>query len=161
MTMLKMLGLSLIALPLLVLLCGQLGLFAGRTPNRLGVQEGLLKPPSRTPNSVSSQARLHPDHPRHLQAQIAPLTYQGDGAVALKRLSDVVNAMERTRLMRQEANYLHFEFSSRWLKFTDDVEFFLDDAAKEIQVRSSSRLGRRDYGVNRARIEAIRKLLTG
>lgn len=161
MKMLKMLALLLIALPLLVLLCGQLGLFAGRTPNRIGLQDGLLKPPSRTPNSVSSQARLHPDRSRHPDAQIAPMAYQGDGAVALKRLRDVVGAMERTTLIRQEANYLYFEVSSRWLKFTDDLEFYLDDAAKEIQVRSSSRLGRKDYGVNRARVEAIRRLFTG
>ncbi|HEY9596037.1 MAG TPA: DUF1499 domain-containing protein, partial [Cyanophyceae cyanobacterium] len=40
--------------------------------------------------------------------------------------------------------------------FVDDVEFFLDDNANVIQVRSASRLGESDLGVNRKRIETIR-----
>ena len=54
--------------------------------------------------------------------------------------------------------YLYAEFTSRLMGFVDDVEFLLE-AAGAIQVRSASRLGKGDLGVNRARIEAIRALL--
>jgi uncharacterized protein (DUF1499 family) len=43
--------------------------------------------------------------------------------------------------------------------FVDDVEFLLDDSAKVIHVRSASRLGESDLGVNRKRIETIRAKL--
>jgi uncharacterized protein (DUF1499 family) len=39
----------------------------------------------------------------------------------------------------------------------DDVHFLFDDAAKEIHFRSASRLGRSDFGVNRKRMEEIRR----
>ena len=156
--MLKIILLALVALPLLLLLAGRLGYLAGQTPEGLGVLEGKLKAPRATPNSVSSQARLHPAHPRHEQAQIDPLAYQGEGAAAMKRLAQLVGQMPHTRLITQRADYLYFECGSRWLKFTDDLEFLLDDDAKQIHVRSASRLGRRDFDVNRERVEAIRKL---
>lgn len=158
--MLKFLALVLLALPLVVLLMGQLGLLAGSRPNGLGVNDGKLKAPRSTPNSVSSQANLHPTHRRHVQAQIAALSYEGDGPAAMKRLAELVAGLRGTRLVTQDANYLYFEFSSRWLKFVDDVEFLLDEHAKVIHVRSASRLGRRDYDVNRGRVERIRKLFT-
>ena len=47
------------------------------------------------------------------------------------------------------------------LRFVDDVEFWVDPAAGVIQVRSSSRLGRKDLGVNRARVERIRAAWAG
>jgi len=46
-------------------------------------------------------------------------------------------------------------FSTHWLKFVDDVEFYLAPGSQKIDVRSASRLGREDFGVNRARMEAI------
>ena len=58
--------------------------------------------------------------------------------------------------MLAHANYLYAEFRSRLLGFVDDVEFFFDGVV--VHVRSASRLGRRDFGVNRARVEEIRRL---
>lgn len=156
--MLKILVLVLLALPLVVLLMGQVGLLAGSRPNGLGVTDGKLRAPRSTPNSVSSQAGLHPTHPRHVEAQVAAFSYNGDGLAAMSRLAELVAGLRGTRLVKQETRYLYFEFSSRWLKFVDDVEFVLDDTARVIHVRSASRLGRRDFGVNRARVEEIRKL---
>jgi uncharacterized protein (DUF1499 family) len=43
--------------------------------------------------------------------------------------------------------------------FVDDVEFLADRASGVVHVRSASRLGRRDFGVNRARIEELRAIL--
>ncbi len=63
------------------------------------------------------------------------------------------------RIVEDRADYLRVEFMSRWLRFVDDAEFWLDPGTNVIQVRSASRLGRKDFGVNRTRIEAIRAQL--
>jgi uncharacterized protein (DUF1499 family) len=75
---------------------------------------------------------------------------------ALKR---VIQAMERTKIITESENYLYVEFTSKLMGYVDDVEFYLDSAAGVIQVRSASRLGQSDLGVNRKRIEQIRAAL--
>ena len=69
--------------------------------------------------------------------------------------------MPRATIVRHEPDYLYAEFRSRRMGFVDDVEFTYDDRAGLIQVRSASRLGRGDLGVNRKRIEAIRARIEG
>ena len=54
-------------------------------------------------------------------------------------------------------DYVHAEFTSDKLGFVDDVEFLLSQAEQVIHVRSASRLGLSDFGVNRARIETLRE----
>ena len=67
-----------------------------------------------------------------------------------------VASMEGSTVVREEAGYLYAEYRTRLLKYVDDVEFVHDAKAGVIHVRSASRLGRRDFGVNRARVEALR-----
>ena len=67
------------------LLAGQLGLLKGTPPTDLGVHDRKLKPPSKTPNSVSSQASLYPEHPQRDYAEIAPFPISGDPAATMKR----------------------------------------------------------------------------
>ena len=151
-----------IALLVVVLFASaRLGLFGGSPPAGLGVTEGKLKPPSRTPNSVSSQAALWPDVPKsdHEQASIAPLALAGDGPATIARLAGLVEATDGARIVEQRPDYLYAQFTSKWLRFVDDVEFWFDPAAGVVQVRSASRVGRKDFGVNRARIESIRARL--
>jgi uncharacterized protein (DUF1499 family) len=62
-------------------------------------------------------------------------------------------------VVEARADYLRATFTTRLMKFTDDVEFWLDPAAGVVQVRSASRLGRKDFGTNRARVEALRTQL--
>ena len=139
-----------------LVIAGQLGMLSGSQPKGLGVTDGRLKAPSRTPNSVSSQAALYPDHPQMDYARIAPLTFQGDGEAAMARLADLLQNSERTIVITRGPDYVYAQSTTALLKFTDDVEFWLDKGNGVIQVRSSSRLGRKDFNVNRARIEAIR-----
>ena len=139
-----------------LLLAGCAGLLAGSEPADLGVQGGRLKAPSTTPNSVSSQAALWTEHPRRTDAGIAPLPMRGDAADAIARLQPLAAAMPGARVVRSSADYLYVQCTSRWLGFVDDVEFWVDPAAGVIQVRSASRIGHGDRGVNRARIEALR-----
>lgn len=139
-----------------VIAAGQLGFLGGRMPTNLGVQKGRLKPPSMTPNSVSSQAGLYPDHPQRDYARIEPLHFSGDPNIAMQKLADVLKSMDRIAVVRQEGDYLYAQATTPLLKFTDDMEFWLDRQAGVIELRSSSRLGRKDFGVNRQRIEAVR-----
>ena len=140
----------------LLFLAGQLGMLKGATPSDLGLKDGRLKPPARTPNSVSSQADLYPDHPQAQYAAIAPLDYQGNAKAAMAKLASVVQAQTGTVIMSQTDDYLYAQSTTKLLRFTDDVEFWLDATNQKIHVRSASRIGRKDFGVNRQRIEAIR-----
>jgi len=155
-TALKLVVVLLAGLLVMLLVAGQLGLLKGKVPSNPGVRDGRLKPPSRTPNSVSSQAGLYPDHPQRKAADIAPLTYTGDGPSAMRQLAAVIDATPRCLLVTRDPGYLYAQCSTQWLKFTDDVEFYLDQAAGVIHVRSASRIGGKDFGVNRARVEALR-----
>jgi len=148
-----------LALALGVLALGQLGGLSGKAPNDLGVRQGRLKPPSVTPNSVSSQAMLYPEQPRFQAAQIDPLGRPGQARATLDQVAELVAGMPGARVVVRQPDYLYVQFTTTWLKFVDDVEFWADPAAQVVQVRSASRLGRSDFGVNRQRIEAIRRAL--
>jgi uncharacterized protein (DUF1499 family) len=160
MVWLKWLGAGMALAVVLPVAIGQAGLLRGHPPASLGVQSGKLAPPSTTPNSVSSQAELWPGHPQREYARIAPLAVAGDGDTALSRLKAQIEATPGARVVSASADYLHAEFETRWLRYTDDAEFWLDRGAGVIHVRSASRLGRKDFGVNRARIEALRARLS-
>jgi uncharacterized protein (DUF1499 family) len=148
----------LLALPLLLVVAGQLGFLKGRMPDDLGVRDGRLKPPSATDNSVSSQAALH-EGAGARYAQIEPLRYRGDPAAALTKIGRMVLQMPGARIMQNGPDYLYVQFETRWLKFVDDAEFWADPSRGVIDVRSAARVGRKDFGVNRARIETIRARL--
>jgi uncharacterized protein (DUF1499 family) len=152
---------ALVALVVAVFVAGQAGFLAGKEPPDLGVRDGKLKPPSRTENSVSSQAGLYADHPMKAYAEIAPIKFTGEGTAAIDRIKRIVETTEGARIVRAEPTYVYAQFQTRWLKFVDDAEFFADEGAKVIHVRSASRIGRGDLGVNRARIEAIRVRFSG
>ena len=158
MIVVKWLVITILVLLVAALLIGQLGLLQGRAPDNLGLRDGKLKPPSKTPNSVSSQASLWPDHPMRAYADIAPLPVVGDPAAAMARLKAVVEAMPGAKVIESRPDYLYAQFTTRLMKYVDDTEFWLDPAAQVIQVRSASRLGGKDYGVNRKRIEEVRRL---
>lgn len=161
MTLLKTIFLALVLIALAVALAAQFGLLRGRMPNDLGSRDGRLKPPSMTRNSVSSQAGLYPDHPQRAYAQIAPFPAADGGPQTLERLRRVVESMDGAKVVKSDPGYLYVQFTTRWMKFVDDCEFWFDPRAGVIQVRSASRIGREDFGVNRERVEAIRARLGG
>ncbi len=140
----------------LLFIAGWVGWLRGTPPADLGARDGRLKPPSATDNSVTSQAALYPDHPQRAYAQIEPLRYTGDGPAAMARLATLLGSWPRTTLVTRQPDYLYAQCETRLLHFTDDVEFLLDAPANLIHVRSASRIGRKDFGVNRARVEALR-----
>lgn len=143
-----------IALPMHqpVLATGSLFSFSGDRPTNLGVSNGLLAPCPSSPNCVSSQSK----DSKH---QIEPLAFDGNSAKAISVLKSIVQELPRTAIITASENYLYAEFTSALMGFVDDVEFYVDPTEHGIQVRSASRLGESDLGVNRKRIEAIRKQL--
>ena len=159
MSLIKWLAIGLAVLAALLLIAGQAGLLQGQPPTDLGLAGGRLKPPSRTPNSVSSQAGLYAENPVQAAAAIAPLAWPGAPAAAMPTLARVIAAMPGAELVEQRPDYLYARFKTRPLGFVDDAEFWLDPTGKLIQVRSASRLGRKDFGVNRQRIDHIRAML--
>jgi uncharacterized protein (DUF1499 family) len=126
-------------------------MFAGKRPEYLGVKDGRLARPRSTPNCVSSQA-----DPADAEHYIAPIAFKGNVLEAIAAARKAVEGMRRATVVRHEGNYLYAEFRSKLMGFVDDVEFTYDEKAGLLHVRSASRLGRRDYGVNRARVEALR-----
>ena len=125
-----------------------------------GVTDGKLKRPSRTENSVSSQAALHPDHPMRAYAEVAPLALNGDGPATMAKLSRLLQAMPGVKVVKDEGKgYLYAQCTTTLLKFVDDIELWFDETNQVVQVRSASRIGRKDFGVNRQRVEALRAAL--
>lgn len=154
----KILLYSLLGLAALILIGARFGLFAGQPPSDLGITDGRLKPPSLTRNSVSSQAALYPDHPQRAYAQIAPLpAIAGDPARSWQTLRAALATLPEITIVRDEPGYLRAEARTRWLRFVDDLEFWANPQTGVIDVRSASRLGSEDFGVNRARAERIRE----
>jgi len=159
MLIIKWLVIVVLLLTVVAVAAGQLRFLQGTAPTDLGARDGKLKPPSMTENSVTSQAALYPDHPQRNYAGIAPLPLKGDGPATLAKIKAIVEGMDGAQVIKSEPGYLYAQFTSRLMKFVDDVEFWFDPAANVIQVRSASRVGRGDMGVNRKRIEAVRAAL--
>jgi uncharacterized protein (DUF1499 family) len=102
------------------------------------------------PNCVSSQAT----DPAH---SIEPFTYSGSVLDAMRRLRTALKSEQRITVVSEHDGYLHVEARSLVFRFVDDVEFLVDPGHRLIHVRSASRTGYSDLGVNRRRVERIRQ----
>ena len=118
-------------------------------PDNLGLKNNLLLSCPKSPNCVVSQT----SGPKH---QIHPIHYTSSVEIAKERLNQVILSMVDTRIITQNKVYWHVEFTTRWLRFIDDVEFYFPESEALIHLRSASRSGYWDLGVNRKRVEEIR-----
>jgi len=116
---------------------------AGEPPQNIGVQDGRLTPCPDSPNCVSSY-ETEESH------SIEPLVAE------LNQIEQVLLGLDEANIVDAGDNYLYAEFTSRIMGYVDDVEFLFDPVNGITHVRSASRLGYGDMGVNRKRIEAIR-----
>ncbi|MDH3713275.1 MAG: DUF1499 domain-containing protein [Gammaproteobacteria bacterium] len=114
----------------------------------IGIAAATLSACPPTPNCVSSAA----DSERHA---IAPFTIVGKAEAAWRALHEVVAGMKRTEVITDSDDYLHVECASRLFGFVDDLEFQLRAGENLIAVRSASRIGYTDHGVNRRRVEHV------
>ncbi len=124
---------------------------SGTMPNP-GINNSELAPCPKTPNCVSSQAH----DKKHF---IEPINFAGTQQQAHDRLLQIIESEKRTKILTDQKDYIHVEFTSALFRFVDDVEFYFPkEKADEtvIHTRSASRVGSSDFGVNRKRIERIR-----
>lgn len=77
----------------------------------------------------------------------------------IQQLAEVLQEWPRVQVVTQSEDYLHAEFTSTLFRFIDDVEFYWNAQEGWMEVRSASRLGYSDLGVNRERVEALRSRL--
>ncbi|MCA9472637.1 MAG: DUF1499 domain-containing protein [Nitrospirales bacterium] len=113
-------------------------------------QRHSLKPCPDSPNCVSS----HSHDPRH---HIEPLAFSGTIDEAKEKLRTILERQFQAHITTDHDFYLHGEVTSPWFRFIDDIEFLFDAERHLIHVRSASRTGYWDLGVNRKRIERLRK----
>ncbi len=126
-------------------------LFSGTQPDNLGVQNQQFAPCPDSPNCVSSQT-IAGDNLHH----IAPITYTGDRQTAKALIHRILGAVPRTTIVVETEDYIRAESRSKLMGFVDDVEFYFPAEQNQIEIRSASRLGESDLGVNRRRLEQIR-----
>lgn len=120
---------------------------AGEPPQNIGVQDGRLAACPDSPNCVSS---FESDEEHGIQPIRANL----------RQVEQVLVGLEEANIVESSDGYLYAEFTSRIMRYVDDVEFLEDPAQGVTHVRSASRLGYSDLGANRSRIENIRSLIS-
>lgn len=118
----------------------------------LGVRGGKLAPLSKKPNCVSTQTE-------NAAKRLAPVVYQRAIEKQMEKVIDAFSAMPGAMIKQQTEDYAYVVFTSKLMRFKDDVEVFLDDAQKLLHFRSASRVGYSDLGVNRKRYEEFVGLL--
>ncbi len=118
----------------------------------LGVNNGHLTACPASNNCVLSQDA----DPKHA---IDPIAYHVDRNAARETLLKVLTVVPRTEVIEETPNYIHATSKSRIFKFVDDVEFYFPANESVIHLRSASRVGESDLGVNRRRVEQIRLAL--
>lgn len=101
-------------------------------------------------NCVNSQAETG----RHA---IPPFQIYGTPKACMERIGEVIRGMPRTKIVEETPDYIHALYTSKIFRFIDDVEFLYNPERNVIEVRSASRVGYGDLGVNRRRVETIRK----
>lgn len=117
-----------------------------------GDSKPLFAPCPSSPNCVSSKAS---EQSHRIDA--LPLAMSDEQAWPL--VVDTIAAMPRTRVVSQTGNSLRAVVHSRLFRFVDDLELQLDADKHQLDIRSASRLGYSDLGVNRARVEQIKTQL--
>lgn len=125
-------------------------MFDWRRPTNLGVKDGRLARCRRSPNCVCSQ-----EDPSDKEHYTAPIAYEG----TMEALRKAIAALPLATIVEAKDDYLYAEFRTPVLRFVDDVELYYPKGASAIQVRSASRLGRRDFKANRKRVEQLRALI--
>lgn len=118
-------------------------------PDSLGYNGGRLADCPGSPNCVSSQAA--PDDPHF----VAPLAFDADPELAWSAAVAAAKSLAGAGVVEERDGYLWIECTSRFFRFVDDLELALVAEARRIEVRSASRLGWSDLGVNRARVETL------
>lgn len=126
---------------------------SGTRPDFLGVKEARLYPCPKADNCVGSFEKK--EDKEHF---VDPILYGIDKTKAYEELLALLKGKPNVQVVDQKPDYIYAEFTSKLMRYVDDVEFYFP-ASKQVEVRSASRIGSNDWGVNRKRIESIRSEL--
>ena len=118
----------------------------GKRPADLGLQDGKLRTCPGSPNCVSSDA-----------GSVEPIRVADGESGTWDAVVAAVEKLPRTRIISRTDDYVHAESRTLILGFVDDLELHFRPAEKLVAVRSASRLGYSDFGVNRRRVEQLRR----
>ncbi len=125
---------------------------SGKRPDEMGIGPSGIRDCPKSPNCVSSQAKGG-------QHAIVPFRLAGDPATSWSLIRDMIAAMPRWSIVTVTDSYIHVECKSRIFRFVDDLELYYNSSNNIISIRSASRLGYSDFGVNRRRVERLRTQL--
>ncbi len=90
--------------------------------------------------------------------RVDALDYNIETSDVIATLAEIVSTQAGANIELQQDNYLHATFKTPVMGYIDDVEFLTDEQHKQVQIRSASRLGRKDFGANAKRIKNLRAL---
>ncbi|MDT8448398.1 MAG: DUF1499 domain-containing protein [bacterium] len=131
---------------------GLLAACATPRPDGLGIQDGKLAPCPDKPNCVSSFAPPG-------EHRVEPIAIALPSEEPFAPVKAVLGQLGQHELGEEGPDYLHVVFTSRVFRFKDDLELLYDRDAGLLHLRSASRLGHSDLGVNRKRAESLAQLL--
>ena len=79
-----------------------------------------------------------------------------DSEKALNELIQILENTPRLKIIKKDKNYIYAISTSRIMKFIDDIEIKNLNQDNIFQIKSSSRLGIYDLGVNKRRVQTLR-----
>ncbi|MFC1883271.1 DUF1499 domain-containing protein [Thermodesulfobacteriota bacterium] len=125
---------------------------SGKRPESFGFHNPGLADCPETPNCVSTEAEKK-------SQKIEPFRLKGDPKVIWPKVIEIANSIPRATIVETTHNYVHLEYRSLIFRFVDDLEMLLDPVDGSISIRSAARLGKSDFGVNRKRVELLRRMM--
>ena len=121
------------------------------TPKNLGVNNGKLAKMPNKPNAVSSQTDV-------IDKQIEAMEFKENLERSKEHIIKAIETYDNAKIVKNENNYIYAVFTTGKMKYHDDVEFYFDESEKLIHVRSASRIGFSDMGLNRERYNKLREI---
>lgn len=126
----------------------------GENRNSDMTAEKLLSCPDK-PNCINTE---HPDDTSHYlpplnfpdsaKEQVIPLA-----KTIIREMGGNILQMNTKENLQAENNYLAATFTSSLFKFVDDFELRQDNTSHKLHIRSASRTGYSDFGVNKRRVK--------
>ena len=74
-------------------------------------------------------------------------------------VKEIIENTPRSVIVELDGDYLHAEVTSKWMKYVDDLEISFVPESNKLQVRSESRVGESDLGVNQKRVDLLKSKL--
>ncbi len=135
----------------LMLLAIFFGCSGSRGERNTSASSGVLDCPD-TPNCVSSLAK----NPKY---RVEPFVLKNDPQTSWYMIQKSIGSLPRTTIVTQNDTDIHAECRSMIFRFVDDLMLRLSPSQGIVHIRSASRTGYSDFGVNRRRVENLRKIL--